>query len=247
MVYIFDMDGTLIDSMDYWIDYMRDLLIRYNCTIPENFVLTVTPMGSVRCCEYLQELGVKQSTEQILREMNEYLFKVYSETIPAKETVPETIRTLKEAGHTLAVLTASPHSTMDPCLKRLGLYDLFERVWSADEFGMQKSNPEIYRQVAAELNTRPEDCIFVDDNYTALKTAKEAGMRVFAAYDPYSEGYRAEIEALVECYAVKLEEILQQEYIDKWDGAMPKVMTGNGENGLMMGLDGMLENEAIGE
>lgn len=208
MIYIFDMDGTLIDSMDYWIDYMRDLLIEFNCTIPEDFVLTVTPMGAMLCAEYLQELGVRQSKEQILGDMKEFLVKAYSEEIPAKETVPETVRALKAAGHKLAVLTASPHSTVDPCLKRLGLYDLFDKVWSSDDFGMAKSEVRLYGLVADALGARPEDCIFVDDNYTALKTAKEAGMRVIGAYDPYSESYREEITALTEKYAVKMAEIL---------------------------------------
>ncbi len=209
MIYIFDMDGTLIDSMDYWIDYMRDLLDRFECTIPDDFVLTVTPMGAVRCAGYLQELGVRQSTEEILTAMKAFLVKAYSEEIPAKETVPETIRALKEKGHTLAVLTASPHSTLDPCLKRLHLYDLFDRVWSSDDFGMQKSELPLYGVVAGKLGARPEDCIFVDDNYTALMTAKEAGMRVIGAYDPYSESYRKEIEAITERYVEKMEDILK--------------------------------------
>ena len=120
----------------------------------------------------------------------------------------ETLRALKARGDDLNVLTASPHDTLDPCLKRLGIWDLFTNVWSCNDFDTNKANPEIYRMAAARLGCRVEDVIFLDDNYNADKTAAEAGMRVWGVYDDTSAEYADEIKSVTERYITDFSEIL---------------------------------------
>ena len=129
--------------------------------------------------------------------------------IPAKAHVKETLLTLKEAGHSVNVLTASPHRYLDICLKRNEIYDLFDEVWSIDDFGHTKSETIIYEKAAARLGAKVEDCIFVDDNFTAISTAKAAGMQTIAIYDASAVSYEAQMREAADHYVVDFAEIAE--------------------------------------
>ena len=125
--------------------------------------------------------------------------------IPASENA---VLAMKERGDSLNVLTASPHAALDPCLKRLGIWDLFTHVWSCEDFGTSKSDPAIYRMAADRLGVAVQEVIFVDDNLGADLTAKEAGMTVYGIYDESSAEYEAEIRRVTDGYVRFFSELL---------------------------------------
>ena len=88
------------------------------------------------------------------------------------------LQQLKARGDCLNVLTASPHMTLDPCLKRLELFELFDNVWSCDDFSTTKADVNIYKMAAEKIGVPVEEVLFLDDNFNADKTAVEAGMKV---------------------------------------------------------------------
>ena len=126
----------------------------------------------------------------------------------------EVLKKLKERGASLNVLTASPHITLDSCLVRLGLFDLFDNIWSCDDFNTTKSNPEIYKMAAEKLGEKPENILFLDDNYNADKTAKDAGMLVCGVYDESSKDYVEEIKSVADYYIYNFGELLEMEKIN---------------------------------
>jgi HAD superfamily hydrolase (TIGR01509 family) len=127
--------------------------------------------------------------------------------VPAKAHVIETLRRLKARGDDLNVLTASPHEMLDPCLRRLGVYDLFTNVWSCEDFGTTKADPQIYHMAAARVG-RPVDQIwFLDDNLGADQTAKAAGMRVCGVHDASSEEYTEDMIRSTDAYIRDFSEI----------------------------------------
>ena len=207
MYYIFDMDGTLIDSMDAFGGAMIKFLEDNNIEYPSDIVKIITPLGFKGSAEYFLTLGSKKSVPEMLEDFRDYMIEPYTKTIPEKEGVTETLLRLKKEGHSLNVLTASPHVTLDPCLKRLGLYELFENVWSCDDFGIPKSNPEIYIEAAKRLGTDVTNCIFIDDNVNAVKTAKAAGMHSWGIFDKSSEDYVDEMKEISEKYIYTFSEI----------------------------------------
>ena len=144
----------------------------------------------------------------MLKKMHEYALADYRDKIEAKSNVISTLRALKEKGCSLNVLTASPHEMLDPCLKRLGIYELFDNVWSCADFNMNKSNPEIYRSAAEKIGADVSEIVFLDDNYYADKTAKTAGMKVYGVYDVSSEGYVDEMKKLCHRYITDFSELL---------------------------------------
>ena len=147
--------------------------------------------------------------DKIISDMKSYAYGEYATRIPAKPTVKDTLTRLKELGADLNILTASPHSVLDVCLKRLGIYELFTNVWSCDDFEFTKADAGIYLAAAERIGRSPEEILFVDDNVGAVKTAVSAGMKVCGIYDKSSEDYEGEIRSAADYYAKELCEILE--------------------------------------
>ncbi len=206
---VFDFDGTLVDSMTQWANKMFYVLRKRNLPYPDDLIKTITPLGDIGTAEYfIQHLGAKGSVQDLIADMDEYAMQEYAYRIPAKVSVEETLIRLKERGYSLNVLTASPHRMLDVCLKRLRLFTLFDNVWSCEDFGMTKSNVQIYHQVAERLQTSAENCIFFDDNIHALMVAKQAGMQVIGVYDDSALEYREEIQKTVSQYIYRFDEMI---------------------------------------
>ena len=207
--FLFDFDGTLVDSMPTYISAMLRILDENNISYGSDVIKIITPLGLNGTAEYyINTLGIQISKEALMALMKSYMYEAYLNTIPAKENVISVLKALKERGDSLNVLTASPHITLDACLKRLGIYDLFDNVWSCDDFNTTKANPEIYVMAAKRLNKDVQSVLFLDDNLNADKTAKAAGMQVCGVYDDSSKEYADEIKAVTDFYIYNFSELL---------------------------------------
>lgn len=206
MTYLFDFDGTLVDSMPIYIDTMLQILKDFDIDYPEDIVKIITPLGTQGTADYYMELGVPLTREEIIERMGRGMVEAYFTRIPAKEGVIETLRVLKDRGDRLNVLTASPHITLDACLKRLGIFDWFDHVWSCDDFATTKADPEIYKEAAGKMGVPVEDVLFLDDNLNAIRTAQAAGMQVCGVYDASSEAYEMEMRAVSGRYVKNFKE-----------------------------------------
>ena len=129
--FIFDFDGTLVDSMPTFIAVMLRILDERGIKYGSDIVKIITPLGYLGTARYFkQTYGLAESAEELVDIMKDYARSEYENNVAAKEGVIEALYALKERGATLAVLTASPHEALDPCLKRLGIYGVFDFVWS---------------------------------------------------------------------------------------------------------------------
>lgn len=210
-IYLFDFDGTLVDSMPAYVSVMLRILDENNIKYCDDIVKIITPLGYAGTAKYYRELGLDMSEEEIVSLMGRYAEHEYRYNIPAKAHVPEVLRELKRQGARLNVLTASPHLTLDPCLKRLGLYELFDNVWSCDDFATTKADPEIYTMAAEKIGSSVGNILFLDDNLNADKTAKAAGMKVCGVYDKSSEEYMEQIKAAADYYISDFSQLLNLE------------------------------------
>jgi len=173
---IFDLDGTLVDSMSRFSAGLLSILdergIEYDF---DEMVSILTPLGYPGSARYFISLGVEGTVEEICEKMADNLIAEYSNNIYAKPFVKEYLEKLKAEGIRLFVLTASPHAVTDPCLKHNGIYDLFETVWSVEDFSLTKNDLSLFEAVAAHIGVSSEEILYFDDNHTAVKNAKLSG------------------------------------------------------------------------
>ena len=205
--YLFDLDGTLIDSMPYWARAMTGILDSYGIKYGDDIIRIITPLGARGTALYFQTLGLQLTVDEFLDEIQKRLVGFYIDLIPAKEHVCECIKKMKEKGLHLHVLTASTHAALDPCLKRLGIFDMFDNVWSSDDFGIGKNNPQIYFDAAERMGTTVSDITFLDDNINADLAAKDAGVTVIGVYDPTSKDDEAKMREVLDGYIVDFSEL----------------------------------------
>ena len=207
--YIFDFDGTLVDSMPLFASIMLKILDENGIKYEDDIIKIITPLGYAGTAQYFKELGISLSKEELLRLMNEYVYYEYAYKIQPKPNVISVLEKLKSIGANLNVLTASPHTVLDICLKRIGIYDLFTNVWSCDDFSTTKSDPLIYAKAAEKLGQPVENVLFLDDNYNANKTAKIAGMNVCGVFDDSSAEYVSAVKTIADYYIYDFSELLE--------------------------------------
>ena len=198
--YLFDFDGTLVDSMPVFVASMLQIVADTHTPYADDIVKTITPLGLVGTAQYYVSIGVPLTQEEIMERMKAAMLDAYFHHIPAKEQVIDTLRLLKERGDSLNILTASPHITLDACLKRLGIFDWFDHVWSCDDFATTKSDPAIYKAAAEQMGVPVDRVLFLDDNLNADRTAKAAGMKVCGVYDASSAEYAEQMKEQTDFY-----------------------------------------------
>ena len=185
---VFDLDGTLVNSMPYFtkgiLSIADDAGIKYG---PE-LIRILTPLGYVGGAEYyVHELGVKDTVENIAKTIGDRLVYEYTNNIVLKAGVGEYLRRLKNDGARLFVLTASPHLVTDVCLKRNGVYDLFEQVWSVEDFKLTKSDTRLFYKVSEAIGCENNEIHYFDDSLVALGNAKKSDYITYGVYDAQTE------------------------------------------------------------
>ena len=157
---------------------------------------------------WIRGFGGGTPASNLARLKKELAVPKYTNTIPPKEGVCESILRLYEEGANIFLLTASPHILSDPCLRRYGILHCFKSVYSTDDFGLSKSNPEIYHALCKKEGIAVEDTAFYDDNVIAVKTAREAGLFTVGVYDASSDEDKEEIKNSASLYIDSFKQLL---------------------------------------
>lgn len=206
--HIFDLDGTLVNSMSRWAEVMIKILDEEKLEYPENIINILTPLGYQKTAEYIKNLGANYTVEEIFAKIEKYCVYAYSNLIEMKPFVVDYLNKLKGEGCKLYVLTASPHAMTDVCLKHWGVYDMFDIVWSSDELGLPKSDPAIYPKAASIMGADVSEIVFYDDNLAAITAATKAGLHTVAVYDETSLNDRETLKEIATEYIDSFKDLL---------------------------------------
>lgn len=183
---IFDMDGTLIDSMPAWIRLGGDYLRSKGIEPPVNLREEIASMTMLESGQYASRLGVPGTPEEIADELIEWMARQYRETIPERTGVRAYLQLCREAGVRMCVATATDRALAETCLTRLELLPFFEFLVSCEEIGKTKTSPDIYLLAAQRLGASPSEIAVYEDVLYPAETAKKAGFRTVGVYDPAS-------------------------------------------------------------
>ena len=197
---IFDMDGTLVDSMVYWKNLASEYLRHKDVTeIPTEVLNKIKPMTMTESAAlFIQEFQLEGSPEQIAEEMNALMDLHYHTDIPLKAGVHEYLDQLHRSGTVMCVASATAEPLMEACLSRLGVANYFQFLLSCETVGAGKSRPDVYFAAAERLGARPEEIAVYEDALYAARTAKEAGFYVVGVYDDSASGHWDELKELAD-------------------------------------------------
>ena len=203
---IFDVDGTLLDSMFIW-DTIGELYLRSIGYQPkENLNETFKNMSLRQAARYYQtEYGVTLSIDEIMDGVNAMLERYYRFEVPLKPGVAELLERLRQSGVKLCIATATDRHLVEAALDRCGVLSCFGEIFTCNEVGHGKDEPDIFEAALRFLGTRREETLVFDDALYAVRTAKEAGFPVAAVYDSH-EKEQDKVRLLADIY-LKLEEM----------------------------------------
>lgn len=198
---IFDLDGTILDSMDVWEHIDIQFLKKRNLPVPENYVTEICARSFEEAAQYTIDLfGLQETVEGIIEEWNNMAVEEYSNHVGLLPHALDYLLRLKEHGIKLAVATGLPEKLYMPCLKNNSILELFDALCSTDEVQRGKEYSDVFELAARKLGVAPEHCIVFDDVLPAIKSAKAASMLAGGIYDKYSADQRAEIERIADIY-----------------------------------------------
>lgn len=189
---IFDLDGTVLDSMGVWrkIDY--DFLGKRGIEIPDDYLKEITALGFEAAARYtIDRFGFKETPQEIIDEWYAMAIDAYTNDVGLKPGAANYIRKLYEMGVKLAVATASDEALYKPALIRNGIYDCFDAFVTVRDVNRPKGFPDIYERAAMLLDVSVDKCIVFEDVLKGVQGAKIGNFKVVAMRDEHSE-YDAE-------------------------------------------------------
>ena len=181
---IFDLDGTLVDSMFIWDSFGEDYLRTLGKEPKGNLTETFKTFTLEQAAEYYREhYGVTLSVEEIVDGVNEMVSEIYRTKVALKNGVLEFLRDLQIKGVKMCVATVTDRPIVEDVLKKLGIRDFFTEIFTCAEVGYNKETPHIYRAALGVLGTKKDETVVFEDALHALITAKKDGFKVAAVYD----------------------------------------------------------------
>lgn len=181
---IFDLDGTLLDSMWVWEKVDTDFLGRRGFDVPADYQKAIAPMGFRETALYtIERFRLEESPEEIIQEWNEMAVRTYHEEVCIKPGTRDVLEYFRRQGVRIGVATASYSSLFEGCLRRNGVYDYFTAFTETSEVARGKGFPDIYLRAADKLGCPPSECVVFEDLHQGILAAKKAGFYTVAVYD----------------------------------------------------------------
>ena len=198
---IFDMDGTLLDSMHMWRGMYAQVVRDMGKEPQPDFVERVKPLTLKEAAVYCKEAHILPMTvEEVVQRFEDRISTFYHTEVQAKPGLKEFLSLLKMEGVWMYVATATDRPLAEAALRHAGIADYFRGIVTVAEAGAGKESPEIFERALRRLRSNKKDTVVFEDALHAIQTAKNAGFRVAAVYDPSAEDDQEEIRAIADYY-----------------------------------------------
>lgn len=199
---IFDIDGTLMDSMCVWTDIDDIFLEKYGLEEPEGFHEGMEGKSYSETAQYFLDLfpTLPHTREDLEKEWHEMAYEFYAKKLTLKPGAYEFIKEMHEKRIKLGIATSNSRDLAEAGLSNNGVYEYMDSFWTACEAKAGKPNPAVYLCVAKDLGVEPSKCLVFEDVPMGILAGKNAGMKVCAVDDAFSATQEAKKRELADYY-----------------------------------------------
>lgn len=207
---IFDLDGTLLDSMGVWRRIDEDFLGKRGIRVPDDYLKAITAKNFQDAADYtIERFGLKESADAIMAEWFDMAIDAYTNDIALKPFVKEYMQMLRENDVKIAAATSSDARLFEPCLKHHGIYEWFDAFSVTAEVKRGKGYPDVYENAAEKLGLKAADCVVYEDILKGVEGAKLGGFYVIGVEDVHSSYEKEEIQKEADRYITTFEELMR--------------------------------------
>lgn len=211
---IFDLDGSMVDSMWIWKAIDIEYLGKFGIELPENLQACIEGMSFSETAAYFKErFALSDDLETIKEDWNRMAWDKYAHEVPVKEGVRELLAYCKEHGIKIGIATSNSRQLVENVVQAHRLEACFDCIMTACEVEKGKPSPDIYLAVAKELAVAPANCLVFEDIIPGIQAGKAAGMKVCAVYDKYSEYQDEEKRRLADYYTYAFRDLIEEEVL----------------------------------
>lgn len=198
---VFDADGTLLDSTQMWANVGELFLSRLGIQAAPGLSAILFPMSLPDATDYLiHTYGLTLSQQEVTDRVNTMVGEFYSAQVRLKPGVRSFLRELQARGVPMTVATATDRVAIEKGLSRTGIEDYFQEIFTCTEVGIGKEAPDVYLAAAERMGTAPDVTWVFEDALHGAETAKAAGFRVAAVYDPVSARHQEALRQIADVY-----------------------------------------------
>lgn len=206
---LFDLDGTLVDSMWMWKDIDIEFLGKYGIEFPGDLQSDIEGMSFSETAIYFKNrFNLQPTLEEIKEEWHQMAWHKYANEVPLKDGALDFLCYLKECGIKAGIATSNSRPLVDLLIDKLQIGDYFASIRTSCEVEKGKPSPEIYLLVAEDLGVRVEQCLVFEDVIHGIMAGKNAGMQVCAVYDEFTEEDTEAKKELADYYIKSFKELL---------------------------------------
>lgn len=206
---IFDLDGTLVDSMGIWKQIDIEYLAKYNIALPDDLQSSIEGMSFTETANYFKDrFQIPEEIHEIKATWNEMTYKKYKNEVPLKEGTREFLNLLKSRGIKMGIATSNSRELVEVVIKSLQIDSFFDAVHTSCEVEKGKPSPDIYLLVSEKLGVAPEECLVFEDVPQGIMAGKNAGMKVCAVDDEYSRALKEEKRKLADYFIESFHELI---------------------------------------
>ncbi len=206
---IFDLDGTLLDSMNLWQDIDKEYLKKHGILFDTSYSDVIKNMSFDESAKFfIKEFHIKKSEAEIKSDWNAMAEDAYRYHIKEKKGCIKLLSELKKQGILMCIATSCNKQHAEMALSRLNMLSYFSFIMTCSEVGKNKEHPDIFLQCAKRMHVEPSQCCLFDDLYNALKTAHKEHFLTAGVYDQLSEKEEDKKKRLCHIYVNDFEELI---------------------------------------
>ncbi|MDN0043933.1 HAD family hydrolase [Mediterraneibacter glycyrrhizinilyticus] len=211
---IFDMDGSLVDSMWIWPEVDRIYMEKYHLTEPATFHRDIEGKSYTETAQYFVDTfrTLDRTVEQVMQEWRDMTIRLYATEVFPKPGAVEFLKAMKKQGVLLGIATSNDRTIADAALQARHLAPYFDSIRTSCEVSAGKPAPDVYLKVAEDLRIEPSSCLVFEDVPNGILAGKNAGMEVCAVDDEFSRPLEAEKKRLADYFIRDFNDILRHTY-----------------------------------